>query len=199
MRKGASVFSRPAAGEAVRRVVRPSHSGSVVELVKILSKDDLIRLSFYGVDVHPGLQDSHLRILHSTIETFTLNQEQTRAFVIAARHLHHREGAALRMYLGGMGGTGKSRVLKAIMGFLVSRDEGHRFIVLGPTGTSAALVGGSTYHSVLSFGFDKEGKLTQTSLEKIRERFALIDLIFIDEVSMISCIDLERICNALSL
>ena len=84
------------------------------------------------------------------------------------------------------------------MGFLTSRDESNRFIVLGPTGSSAALIGGSTYHSVLGFGFEKDGKLSKKALEKIRDRFRTVDLIFIDEVSMISCVDLERICAALT-
>ncbi|KAI9058817.1 hypothetical protein FKP32DRAFT_1551786, partial [Trametes sanguinea] len=136
-------------------------------------------------------------LLHSVVETFTLNDEQMRAFFICARHLHHHQRDALRMYLGGMAGTGKSRVLLAIMAFLVARDETHRFMVLGPTGSAAALIGGSTYHSVLGFGFDKQGKLSRSALERIRERFAHVDLIFIDEVSMLSCTDLERICAAL--
>ncbi|KAI0827367.1 hypothetical protein BC628DRAFT_1318310, partial [Trametes gibbosa] len=121
------------------------------------------------------------------MEFYTLNKEQIRAFVIAARHLHHHEKDPLRMYMGGMGGTGKSRVLLALVGFLTSRGEAHRFLVLGPTGSSAANIGGSTYHSVLGLGFDKDGKLSRRSLEKIRERFMDVDLIFIDEVSMIAC------------
>ncbi|KAH9852842.1 hypothetical protein C2E23DRAFT_698242, partial [Lenzites betulinus] len=100
----------------------------------------------------------------------------------------------LLMYLGGMGGTGKSRVLQAVMNFLDNRGESYRFIVLGPTGSSAALVGGSTYHSVLGFSPTNEGfAVLATMLEKIRGRLSRVDMIFIDEVSMISCVDLLRI------
>lgn len=165
--------------------------------MSVVGKEDIQRLFQLGIDISPGKQDANLRLLHSTIETYSLNSEQQRAFCIAARHLHHHERDPLRMYLGGMGGTGKSRVLLAIMGFLMYRDEAHRFIVLGPTGGSAALVGGSTYHSVLGFGFKKNGELTNAAAEKIRDRLACVDLIFIDEVSMISCVELNRISKAL--
>jgi len=49
----------------------------------------------------------------------------------------------------GMGGTGKSQVVKALMDFYKFRNESHRFVVLAPTGTAAALLHGSTYHSFL--------------------------------------------------
>jgi len=38
------------------------------------------------------------------------------------------------MYVGGMGGTGKSQVVKALMDFYKFRNESHRFVVLAPTG-----------------------------------------------------------------
>ena len=49
----------------------------------------------------------------------------------------------LKMYLGGMG-TGKSQVIKALKHYFDNKNESHRFVILGPTGTSAALLGGST-------------------------------------------------------
>lgn len=62
------------------------------------------------------------------------------------------------MYLGGMGGTGKSRVIQALMKFFEMRNESHRIIVVAPTGNAAALIGGHTYHSVL--GIDDRGSYT---------------------------------------
>lgn len=161
--------------------------------VAVVSQEDLQRRS--GSDRVPRpLQDAHTSLLHDTIASFTLNEEQTRAFSMAARYLHHHETSQLLMYLGGMGGTGKSRVLLAIMSFLDNRSESHRFIVLGPTGSSAALVGGSTYHSVLGFSPNAQPeKALSTALEKIRGRLVRVDLVFLDEVSMISCSDLLKI------
>ena len=57
------------------------------------------------------------------------------------------------MYLGGMGGTGRSQVIKALSYFFKGRKEAHRFIIVAPTGTAAALLGGSTYHSM--FGINE--------------------------------------------
>jgi hypothetical protein len=53
------------------------------------------------------------------------------------------------MHLGGVGGTGKSQVIRALISFFERRGEAHRFLVLAPTGTAAAHLGGYTYHSVL--------------------------------------------------
>ncbi len=159
--------------------------------VRVLTLEQFDMLRRLHVDVSRGPQDPHILLLHGVIEMFHLNDEQVRAFSIVARHLHHHDKEPLRMYLGGMAGTGKSTVLKALMSFLRDRGEEHHFIVLGPTGTSAALVGGSTYHSVLGLGVskDEDSRSSITSLEKIRCRLQRVDLVFIDEVSMISCVD----------
>ena len=63
------------------------------------------------------------------------------------------------MYLGSMGGTGKSQVIKSLMHFFKSRNESHRFVVLAPTGTAAALLQGSTYHSFLGVPIDGQEAL----------------------------------------
>ncbi|KAF9786785.1 hypothetical protein BJ322DRAFT_990296, partial [Thelephora terrestris] len=46
--------------------------------------------------------------------TWTLNVEQARAFRIIAAHSLEQKPKPLRMYLGGPGGTGKSRVIQAL-------------------------------------------------------------------------------------
>ncbi|TFK24314.1 hypothetical protein FA15DRAFT_680755 [Coprinopsis marcescibilis] len=74
-----------------------------------------------------------------------------------------------------MGGTGKSRVIQALINFFNARKESHRFIVLAPTGTAAALLNGSTYHSVLGIlsrldGDEKvrnEGRLVMDAQERL--------------------------------
>lgn len=62
---------------------------------------------------------------------FTLNEEQTRAFNIIANHAIAEQPAPLRMYLGGVGGTGKSRVIEALQQFFIERGEAHRFFGFG--------------------------------------------------------------------
>ncbi|EMD30677.1 hypothetical protein CERSUDRAFT_27674, partial [Gelatoporia subvermispora B] len=128
-----------------------------------------------------------------------LNEEQRRAFVIAARQLHYKYEEPLCMYLDGMGGTGKSRVLLALIYFLEKRGERGQLLVLAPTGSAACLVDSYTYHSALGIGqnADKKTLVNQFQIAKIRERHGGVDMIFIDEVSMISCNDLYQISSQL--
>src|SRR5437016_6108131 len=56
----------------------------------------------------------------------------------------------LKMYLAGMGGTEKSRVINALIKIFKSKNESYHIVVLGPTGSSAALINGSTYYSFLA-------------------------------------------------
>ena len=47
------------------------------------------------------------------MEKFSLNTEQERAFRIIANYACAEHPEQLKMYIGGMGGTGKSQILKA--------------------------------------------------------------------------------------
>ncbi|KAF9050084.1 hypothetical protein BJ165DRAFT_1414093 [Panaeolus papilionaceus] len=70
-----------------------------------------------------------------------------------------------------MAGTGKSCVIRALTSFFKQRNETYRFVLLGPTGTSAALIGGSTYHSFLSINSGSRGnRPSVASIADLRER-----------------------------
>ncbi|OBZ73064.1 ATP-dependent DNA helicase PIF1 [Grifola frondosa] len=168
--------------------------------VRVITQADWDRLIRHGLDTSRGPQDSRVQILHEVADTFSLNEEQLRAFEIAAMHLIHHSSEPLRMYLGGMGGTGKSRVVSSLTYYLVCCGEEYRFAVLGPTGSSASLIDGATYHSVLGFGHQSidNSHASISALEKVRGRFSRVDLVFIDEVSMVSCSDLYRISSQLT-
>lgn len=104
------------------------------------------------------------------------------------------------MYLGGVGGTGKSQVIKALSKFFEDRGEAHRFIILAPTGTAAALLNGFTYHLVLGIIDSKDGERHQgIGIQKVRERLRGVDYIFLDEVSMVSCESMYKISAKLAL
>lgn len=130
-------------------------------------------------------------------EEFSLNEEQYHAFMIIAGHLTWRWKDPLLMYLRGMGDTGKLQVIKAVMSYLTARNESHYFLVLALMGAVASLVDGSTYHSVLGFSRD-DSAANGTKLAKVRKCLALVDFIFIDEISMMSCRDLYCISARLS-
>lgn len=93
----------------------------------------------------------------------------------------------------------KSQVIKALIHFFNERKEGYRFICMAPTGSAAALIAGSTYHSML--GFNKFDAESTTSLMQVRNRLLNVDYIFLDEISMVDCRSVykisERMCKAL--
>jgi len=85
-----------------------------------------------------------------------------------------------------MGGTGK---LKALSHFFAVHNESHWFITVAPTGSAAALLGGSTYHYM--FGINKYSG--NSNLSQIHGRLAGVEYVFLDEVSMLSARDLYKI------
>jgi hypothetical protein len=145
---------------------------------------------------------SHLEKRHHSVQhrceidkvsqQFHLNEEQERAFKIIANHSVIPSPAQLKMYIGGMGGTGKSQVLKAICAFFSQCNENHRFLVVAPTGSAAALLAGSTYHSMLGIN-EKTGTTSNKVLAQVRSRLAGVTYIFLDEVSMLSCHSMYKI------
>jgi hypothetical protein len=129
-----------------------------------------------------------------------LNEEQERAFRIVANHATELEPEQLKMYIAGMAGTGKSQVIKALMRLFDVRGEPHRFIILGPTGTAAALNNGSTYHSFLGIrvGGSYSKRDEAISIAQLKERLHGVDYIFFDEVSMLACHELYTISSQLA-
>jgi hypothetical protein len=129
---------------------------------------------------------------------FSLNTEQERAFRIIANHSSSSSFKQLKMYIGGMAGTGKSQVIKALVNFFESLNEAHRFVILGPTGTSAALLNGSTYHYFLGINPNSSSRNEATVIANVKGRLEGADYIFLDEVSMLSCHDMYKISSRLA-
>lgn len=133
-------------------------------------------------------------MIDEIVDHFTLNEEQERAFCIVANHAVEDSGDQLLIYLGGMAGTGKSEVIKALIELYTGRGEEYKFQCLAPTGTAAALIGGSTYHSVLGmsqYTVNKSDSIPKKA--QIYDRLKSIDYIFINKVSMIDCKALNKI------
>ncbi|KAJ7122696.1 hypothetical protein C8R43DRAFT_1090749 [Mycena crocata] len=133
-----------------------------------------------------------------------LNREQERAFRIVADHASSPQPTPLKMYIGGMGGSGKSAVFNAVIEFFVARKEAYRFVVVGPTGSTAALLNGSTYHSVFRIQRDRKTKNREdldgipndaASVAAINERLQGVEYILLDEISMVACEDLQTLAS----
>jgi PIF1-like helicase len=87
----------------------------------------------------------------------------------------------LKMYLGGMGGTRKSQVIKALISFFERHNESHRIMILAPTGSAAALLNGSTYHSVLGINSTKDGDTVRNehiAIAQVKVQLDSVDYIF---------------------
>jgi len=149
-------------------------------VVKVVDKSYLEK-KFHNHEFQFQIEDSVVK--------YSLNEEQERSFRIVANHAVSPCAEQLKMYLGGIGGTGKSQVLKALSHFFAVRNESHRFIIVAPTGSAAALLGGSTYHYM--FGINEYSG--NSNLSQVRGRLAGVEYVFLDEVSMLSARDLYKI------
>jgi hypothetical protein len=148
--------------------------------------------SYLTNDYIPANQD-WAQIIVNIATQFGLNSEQRKAFNIVANHATVVGPKQLLMYLGGMGGTGKSRVIKALQEYFKARGKSYRFVILGPTGTASALIGGATYHSFLGLRTSSFTGGPKNSFDDVLERLVRCGYIFLDEHSMLACVDLCRI------
>lgn len=108
-------------------------------------------------------------LIDQVARDFMLNQDQRRAYGLTARDILYPTMDRLCLVLCGMAGTGKSQVIKSLIALLAARKESHRFVVMAPTGSAAALVHGSTYHSVLAFGHDNKA-ISSGVLNRLRKQ-----------------------------
>lgn len=154
---------------------------------------DVVSKSFFE---HSFRSEKWEPIIHDVVEQYKLNKEQERAFRIVANHAAEPNSEQLKMYMGGMGGTGKSRVLKALISYFDFRQESHRLVVVAPTGTAASLLSGSTYHYM--FGINDQTNVSKIQLAQVKSRLVGVDYVFFDEVSMLSCRDMYRIAARLA-
>ena len=125
---------------------------------------------------------------------FSLNRKQKYAFEMAIKNVIKRERKEETQqfigYIGGPGGTGKSQIIKAIDAFHKEINIKGKLKKCAYTGTAAKYIGGSTTSTL--FG-TRSAKLS--ALEK---RFANVNTIIVDEVSMIGCVHLSKISKCLT-
>ena len=167
---------------------RSNTSSETPNSVKIIDKCYLQK-KFYS--------KSSLQMTGLITSQFQLNIEQEHAFNIVTQHALLPTSDQLKLYIGGMGGTGKTQVINAISHFFTQTGQAFRLVLMAPTGTAAALLSGSTYHSLLGIN-DWKKDPSKKKLTETRTRMLRVDYIFLDEVSMLSCRDLYRISAQLA-
>ena len=116
---------------------------------------------------------------------FGLNIEQRRAFTLVVQQAMKDRPSPLRMYIGGSGGTGKSRVIQAIQEFFKRTGQPRRFRVCSFMGVAARNVSGSTLHSALNLNERKGTKFSAKSRRDLITKWEGVDFLLVDEVSVI--------------
>ena len=103
----------------------------------------------------------------------------------------------LRMFVSGVGGTGKSfliHAVKCLIDSLWSTDDISGAIA-APSGLAAFNVGGVTIHRLFQLPIEHEGKqagywsLSKAAQKVMRSTFRSLKMIIVDEVSMVSSLN----------
>jgi Helitron helicase-like domain at N-terminus/PIF1-like helicase len=119
------------------------------------------------------------------------NSEQMRAFQIITDHLRDQDDQLL-MYIGGVGGTGKSHVIKSIVRYFDIMKQREQLILAAPTGAAAIIIGGATLHSI-TLPFTEN-----IDIEALTNLWQHVRLLIIDEVSMIGASLLSAVSRRLN-
>ena len=144
-----------------------------------------------------------------------LNEDQRRIFELVADHLKHqsrhehndckcRDIKPLHMFVSGVGGTGKSFLIETIRSLVkeIWKDcasDDTTCAVAAPTGLAAYNVGGVTVHRLFQLPIEHEGRtagywpLSKAAQKVMRTNLRSLKLIIIDEVSMLSNLNLAYI------
>jgi hypothetical protein len=130
---------------------------------------------------------------------WTLNIEQARAFSLIASHSQKTNRTEpLRLYLGGPGGTGKSRVIAALNDYFNACGEARRLRLASFTGIAAKNINGTTLHTALALNQGQRNrKVKGKTKTDLIAMWLGVDYLFVDEVSMIGCKLLLQIHEAL--
>ena len=118
-----------------------------------------------------------------------LSDEQHRLF-------EYIESTENNVFVTGRAGTGKSTLLT----YLIDNTE-KRVAVCAPTGVAALNVGGATIHSLFGFPFGILGtqEIRRHLSRRTREVLGAIDMLVIDEVSMVNADIMDAIDTALGI
>ena len=159
-------------------------------------------------------------IINTVGNNYNLQSQQWIAFRIIARSFIRRyvfkydDENPLRMLLTGPGGTGKSHVVKAVQSVMEYYNASHTIRFLAPTGSAASLIDGMTIHKGLGIKVqsNEKGKGNRKLGEhhedynviinvqnkiKLRNEWHLVEIVMIDECSLLSAELLSEIDAAL--
>ncbi|KAJ6437585.1 membrane protein [Purpureocillium lavendulum] len=217
------IQSTPAVWESDRRATLRSVMTGFGEVgVEVTTADSVESAGGTGVGMHVqlGPSTSFLAAGKGLARRLTLNKRQSIAFLVVCRQLdlmrrgESRDVGQLCQFVGGEGGTGKSRIIEALVELFAQKGLANRLLITATSGTAAARINGITIHSAC--GFSKEptaGANSAKDLDGVRlpiraQRFVHgqsrmdwqeKDMLVIDEVSMLGARTLhavnEQLCR----
>ncbi|KAF9782849.1 hypothetical protein BJ322DRAFT_1008807, partial [Thelephora terrestris] len=159
--------------------------------------------------------------VHAVAEEFGLNEKQRIVYNIVARKFVDGHilkvadgGKPLRMLMTGPGGTGKTHAVRALQKLMALHNLQHLIRFLGPTGSSAKQIGGTTIHKGLGLSIalkskgrgnrkpgesneDYSATINVKNRTLIREEWRDVWFLFIDEVSLLGAQLMCQIDHAL--
>ena len=123
------------------------------------------------------------------MEVITLSDEQRRLF-------EYIESTENNVFVTGRAGTGKSTLLTHLI-----ENTQKKVAVCAPTGVAALNVGGATIHSLFGFPLGVLGtqEIRRHLSRRVREVLGAIDVLVIDEVSMVNADLMDAIDTALGI
>ncbi|KAM4061647.1 PIF1-like helicase [Hirsutella rhossiliensis] len=157
-----------------------------------------------GMEIRLGASTSFIEAGKALVARFTLNKKQAIAFLIICRQLdlirrgEKGNGCQLCQFVGGEGGTGKSRVIEALVELFASKDQSNRVIITATSGTAAARINGITIHPDLD-GLRMPNQAERFVHGQSRMDWQEKDVLVVDEVSMLGARTLhavnEQLCR----
>ena len=159
------------------------------------SGNEFIRQEPTDTIAHYKVHDYEKRLIKLAADVKTLTPGQKNAYDKAVEHISGRNPNQLIMFISGEGGTGKSFIIALIMEFTrlkFGKQKGlyGATVAMAPTGCSANIIKGYTWHSCYGKGrindCKGESRMSPETAKRIGENFRGTKLAVIDEISMIN-------------
>ena len=157
-----------------------------------------------NIRLEVGPYTSYVDVALTITRQWTLNKLQSMALLLPAAFLDERgtrlqeeEGKQHLQYVGGEGGTGKSRVIHAIKDMFRLTLGAHALLLTGASGNAAALIGGVTLHSASNIGFEDRIGAAKNISEEEKLRWKNKVMLIVDEISQVGGLTLAAVDNRL--
>jgi hypothetical protein len=151
-----------------------------------------------------GRDTTYVDVAFGLTRHWTPNKLQSRGVLLPAAFLDERgtrlqeEGGRQHFqYVGGEGGTGKSRVIHAVKDMFRLKDGLHALLLTGASGNAAALISRVTLHSAANIGFEGRAATTRNISEEEKLRWKNIIMLIVDEISQVGGLTLAAVDSRL--